>query len=593
MKKIISIAMVLCMSLTALLCVPMSAAAEDISTELPVYDYGTYAEVGKNGFNTAEEMGYYVFYQGTNTAVDSRGQGMYDATISTGTWQTGNYIGCTNPTSVYENGAGAEAYITKANYFAPSYHYTLGVGFTAPHTGKVTFTLEYLLQNALHQIYVARDTFGALDGTNYVRYEEKIVGANGGVDSAFTTKTITLDVEQGETIYFMMDNTNNGYMSYMWLQSAEYTQLGLVAPTVYDNGEAVWGTASWYDGSYPISYEYYYPGVNATADPRPVGWYDMTVKPSGTHMGQYWGYDPDGVPGDQWVYTRSSGTVLNSANHYLGALVFTAPYTGTITFTYQFYTGNNQGNQDCALIIGGGDLKGGWTYGDCANVDKQTVTNTINSATTDTVTIDVVAGEKVYFMHHTNGNHSYDSLNFWLRKAEYTNVNATEADVIGRGLASNDSLQVRFLIKSNGLGAADATFSVNGEAVEPISVEQYIDSTGAAGKVVTEADNVYAFTVALSAKQMTDEIKISVKSGDVELLPEEDQTYTIEDYCKVWIAKYAEDKTNESVAATAKVCASLLLYGRMAQLQFNYNTSKLPELDANAKELINASIGSN
>ena len=275
---------------------------------------------------------------------------------------------------------------------------------------------------------------------------------------------------------------------------------------------------------------------------------------------------------------RQAATLYDVGYWTASGLTFVAPKTGTIKVAYQFGgIGSNANNNK--LHMGTNDLAitaGGSVTGAQVSVDgTSSVDLTVKYAE-----LNVVEGDTVYFILDGTGN--TNMFSFWISEVEY--LAEAEAEVIGHNLASTDSLLVRFFVDFNAAPSTNCsvTATVNGEPIS-LTGTQWIDETGAYGKVCTADDFIYCYTVPMNAKEMTDEIDFSVKLLDEELCSD---TYSVQEYCNYYIEQYNTDGSNAEVA---KACASMLLYGRMTQLALNYNTENLPQIDADLlNEIINA-----
>jgi hypothetical protein len=95
---------------------------------------------------------------------------------------------------------------------------------------------------------------------------------------------------------------------------------------------------------------------------------------------------------------------------------------------------------------------------------------------------------------------------------------------------------------------------------------------------------LYQFTISLHAKQMSDPVTLKVFTGDDEVVTlythttgenvtETGYVYTVRDY----IAKTKESSTDEKLIALVNAMSD---YGALAQIQFNYNTENVPEIQA-------------
>lgn len=178
-----------------------------------------------------------------------------------------------------------------------------------------------------------------------------------------------------------------------------------------------------------------------------------------------------------------------------------------------------------------------------------------------------------FFNQHNNTVIEIDNLMIYAGTGE---PETTTAKVVGHGLAANDTIDMRFIVEYAASPAAlDVAVTAGGKAVTP-TVEKYEGTNGSTGEVYGADSFVYMYTVELSAKQMTDDVVLTVKNGDTTVVTD---TYTVETYCAYWVEAASADGASDETKKVGDVCASMLLYGYMAQVQFGYNTDKLPTLD--------------
>lgn len=314
----------------------------------------------------------------------------------------------------------------------------------------------------------------------------------------------------------------------------------------------------------------FFNGGTYPPDGLSVGYYDMVKADDG----YYRGTTDSSTNGN--LYNTSSGAVNASATwHYTPGICFTAPETGTVDFTYQYaYLHNANGRQydfvivknevdfrdlTSADIIFSGTTKKTMGFGDYRD-DYEEVT----------VRVDVQKGDRIYFMANGLARDGGERICHWISSARYVN---NEATLLGHGLAATDTLDLRFLVQmTDPSNSPTATVTVNtpfGMETQTVVGQIYLGEKKDGG-YYTAQDHVYAFTVALNAKQMTDEVVISLNNTSFT------DTYTVEQYC-LGILELA--KENDAYSSAAETCAAILLYGRMAQLHFNYNTDKLPKVD--------------
>ena len=156
----------------------------------------------------------------------------------------------------------------------------------------------------------------------------------------------------------------------------------------------------------------------------------------------------------------------------------------------------------------------------------------------------------------------------------------SKAEVIGKGLATADHLLLRFFVQFDQSSPPDATAIIEtdtGTESVTVSPEAWVDTTGLYGPVYVENDHVFYYSVALSAKRMTDTVTLSIKGRNGQELLTHDNQYSIEQYCHYWIDFYKENLSDKSIA---KTCSAMLLYGRTAQLSLNYRIDRLPQIDS-------------
>lgn len=151
------------------------------------------------------------------------------------------------------------------------------------------------------------------------------------------------------------------------------------------------------------------------------------------------------------------------------------------------------------------------------------------------------------------------------------------ATVVGHGLAANDTIDMRFIVKYTDSPAyLDVAVTVAGNEVTP-KVEKFEGTNASTGEVYGAGSYVYTYTVSLSAKQMTDAVVLTVKDGDKTLASD---AYTVNEYCVHWMNSAQEDGASEAVKNVGNVCATMLMYGYMTQVHFGYNTENTPDFAA-------------
>lgn len=373
------------------------------------------------------------------------------------------------------------------------------------------------------------------------------------------------------------------------LANAETTNEETTVTSSWDNGNILnvsnekggdkGGTnLDYYKDTDVFKYVYFYAGTHPN-DTREATYYDMV-------KGAFWA-GPDwyaaGTATDIVERKNTGHAAANAAPnfHYAPGVCFTAPLTGIVEFTYQYACLDNLKGADHSFVV----VKGEVDFREESNcIISKTSTKTVGcyaeTISYDEVTfrVEVEAGDRIYFM--VNGLGSNQGMNsHWISSARYVNPDAV---LLGHGLATSDTLDLRFLVQiSDPSNPPTATATVKtplGDRKQTVNGQIYTGAKKDGGSYTAE-DHVYAFTVELSAKQMTDEVVIAVNYTYLS------DTYTVESYC-LGILELA--KTDSSYTNAANTCAAMLLYGYMAQINFSYRTDKLPQVD---KERLSALLG--
>lgn len=373
---------------------------------------------------------------------------------------------------------------------------------------------------------------------------------------------------------------------FVLLANAETTNEETTVTSSWDNGNIL-NVSNEFDGKTNLDYYkdtdvfryvYFYAGTHPS-DTREATYYDMV-------KGAFWA-------GPEW-YAAGTATDIDerkntghaAANvapnfHYAPGVCFTAPLTGTVEFTYQYACLDNLNGANHSFVV----VKGEVDFREVGNcIISKTSTKTVGgyaqTKSYDEVTfrVEVEAGDRIYFM--VNGLGSNQGMNsHWISSARYVE---SDAVLLGHGLATSDTLDLRFLVQiSDPSNTPTATVTVKtplGDRTQTVNGQIYTRAKKDGGSYTAE-DHVYAFTVELSAKQMTDEVVLTVSGTSLS------DTYTVESYC-LGILELA--KTDPSYTNAANTCAAMLLYGYMAQINFNYRTDKLPQVD---KERLSALLG--
>lgn len=313
------------------------------------------------------------------------------------------------------------------------------------------------------------------------------------------------------------------------------------------------------------------------------GFYDL-VKVEGQ---SYYGLPLTKQDGSMGSINQISLTTVPSNYHADLGFAFTAPYSGEISVTFT----NSISNYWNSMGDAGYHVL--YITSETCGFERKNVTDITCSgalgvyptkSVSQTITLQVESGETYYFLHGTSNSATagWEQNKFVLQSLSYTKLaeQATSAKVIGHGLATVDSPLVRFFVQfDKDASALQAEFSIESENGIQTYVDSgvaWVDETGECGKMITAEDHVFYYTVAVSAKQMTDTITLSIKDLEGNELITQKNTYTVENYCQHWINQY---KADGSRYAVAKTCATMLLYGRTTQMALNYRTDRLPSID--------------
>ena len=289
---------------------------------------------------------------------------------------------------------------------------------------------------------------------------------------------------------------------------------------------------------------------------------------------------------------RATGDFYGLAYHVAVGVTFVAPYSGTMDITYQLaaWSGSLDGTN---LLIGTNDCAigpDGVTAGNDLTVSLSG--KAAGNFTQYTASITVERGDLVYFMLDTTRGATTNVM-MYINEVEYTSVTEAPAttgtaEVIGHSIAALDTPTVRFYVQyAEAPDVAVATLKVGNDAAKVVNGTIYT-GTGPDGTAFTANDHVYVFSISVAARQMTDEIVISIKNDESEELLTANNTYSVDEYCQTQITAYKAAGAGATAEQTklAKTCTSILMYGRSAQTYFNYNTDKLPQIDAGLLDLI-------
>ena len=311
-----------------------------------------------------------------------------------------------------------------------------------------------------------------------------------------------------------------------------------------------------------------------------------------------------GSDGKHWYITDSTNTAYMMKNGmaywtwaaYAMGTVFHAPYSGEVKFTFQladYHLIDGKGtavNATTKLYVARSDFKLNNTgdHGVLSSTDTYETAYQINqcSSLTDTytVTVDVVANENIYFLIGATGGQY--RVFFYMNSIEYTSIDATAAKSAGYSVTMGDSPVVNFYVDLTGNpGAVSAEVKIGDGASYVLSEAEVIT-----GEALTNlgykgtATTLYKYSVAVPAKQMTEDVSFVIKHSDGTVLVND--TYSVNEYCQAQVDAYEADTADTSKRDVALACTGILLYGRSAQAYFGYNTSNMPEINADLAKAV-------
>lgn len=330
-------------------------------------------------------------------------------------------------------------------------------------------------------------------------------------------------VEKGDEIYFIINNTNNGFTSQFWINTVEYvttTQATWKIDNGFDSVSEMSCDRTQYYSNEAFDYVYLYQGT----DPALSGKLSQ-----GIYSDYQRDYTKYRMPDNKYAYFE--GCVFAPQYHFSPGISFEAPFTGTVKFDYWYKLANS--NHVLAIGKEADFKRAAWNwYTDALEYyDGATVGNGWQKST---IEVDVVAGEKVYFLidNKENGGETY----FWIKSAEYVygDLNAQPATLLGvqESAAENGKFAVLFLssLVENQYDEKGFVYSVKATKTDDGSVIlEETDRTLTAGDLsdsyVVNKDGTFK---KVSAPQNT-----KVMSGILEDLPADNTTVVINVYAYV------------------------------------------------------------
>lgn len=315
------------------------------------------------------------------------------------------------------------------------------------------------------------------------------------------------------------------------------------------------------------------------------------IRGNDTTCGTHWKDIPDRTQNPLKSNAAGDGCITNGfiydswPGHQMG-LRFVAPFTGTVKMTFQLANSNASG--DAAIVLAN-DATAVNSVGDRSGVLKEwKIVDHTDFSVALTYEFKVTANENYYLIccFKDGRQRAY----FWINSLEYTSVElAGTATMMGHSISAMEIPVVNFYVKLDGspMGVA-ANITVGDDAPIRVVGESYTGK-GPDGQNFTAEDYVFVYSVPVSAKKMTETVRISLMKDGQELLTS-GNTYSVAEYCyaqvKIW--KDAGDAATRDQLDVAKICTGILVYGRTAQQYFGYNTANLPQIDADLLALVMA-----
>lgn len=459
LKRLVSIALVLC-TLFALCMMPASAEQATTTTTdktapagwkitmptRPTWGEGNFAHAAYPADSGVEMM---YFYQGTDSADSTKAGFNSDWQEDSSSGEFRNVV--PNAKHVFYYGC----------WFAPNTHYSPAVAYTAPYTGLLVVDFNYTLDKDDISILVGKDgTFNTNDYGYYAGAYRRFTKGEVGEDK-LQHGSVTIPVTAGEKVYFLIDHISNGNMATFWIEKICYQEQAAASWKI-DNGDIdlVGGRSQFYTNE-AFDYFYYYKGTAAADGVTTAQGIYNDFKLSTTKF--------KATASESTYY---EGSVFAPQCHFGTGVSFTAPYTGKVSFTFQYKLPNAEHH----IVVGkdNKNYRAEWNWwtdsiwaGWYANQSAFTT-----SLQTNTVSVDMVAGETIYF-YVVNQNWGYET-NFWVKSAEYVSF-GEPTTVLGLQQSSvqDGKFDVRLISAVNSLEYVSIgyTYSVkytNGENVKTI-----------------------------------------------------------------------------------------------------------------------------
>lgn len=422
MKKFLAI--ILATVMMASLVAAMSVSAGGVNLPKYTVDYEHFDKI--NGDKSPFSFVWY--YQGTDPG-ETLGRGCY----------TMKYF---EDTSMY-HGTDANGEKLTAEGFPffssdakchPYYHGCPGMAFTAPFTGTVKFsynfaniggrTVLYIYDNAMPGEHTPVD--GHWTYTEYAAKKDSKAEFAADPEKVYTFE---VNVEMGETIYFLIDDYDDvaNDSTTFRIVDAMYTSIDEDSLTYFVNYPLFAEIND--DASNPFKFTWFYQNTEPNYPAINVGTaiYDMKCD---LRYNLYFAYYPEYGNGMWNTMVRfGSDGYCHPVFHAGPGMTFTAPYTGTVEFSFNYACPAGK----TALYIANNKVPGfvlnetqtAWLYN---NYDEK-IDSTTDTSKVYTFTAEVQKGDKVYFIVDDCDDMSNDSTLFKMLKAEYTSVSGYVPDL--------------------------------------------------------------------------------------------------------------------------------------------------------------------
>lgn len=358
-------------------------------------DNGDISTIGEYDFYKSNTLKYVGFYQGTAGTVDGLTTGMNDMALTTD--EANNFY------YVYDKSHWAHAYAFRVNY-----HFALGVAFTAPKAATYQFTYQTIQTD--ESLSGGNDRYMLLIGKNFTAgtassHIDSAAKAQllprGWAGEAMLTDTYECTLEEGETLYFLLNNPNNLGKGSFWLK-------GIEEVTSWNFGDISTVQQTDYYNSDRVKYYGFYQGTGGEVPELNVGMNDMI-----------W----DAAASRYYIFSEANyayATEFKINYHFALGVGWTAPKDGTYRFTYQCGQAvvGDMPLERYTLIIGKSFTAGTASshLSSASRVQQLPKLYDGEDILTDVYVCDLKAGETLYFLLDQTNNGGLGRL--WLKSVE-------------------------------------------------------------------------------------------------------------------------------------------------------------------------------